>query len=242
MALWRSIILLETLVCLATSHTVLTYPGWRGDTLHTTGIPPADNPSTLGVDYVNGTYQFPYGQEWIYPCGGLPLTTNRTKWPVVGGAVAFQPGWFPGHSVAFIYINIGVTEPGHQAPANMSFNVVPPFQIVGPTNEMYNGTVCLPQVPLPANASLKIGDNITIQVVESAQHGAALYNCVDVTLADPKDVPPVGNDTCFNSTNIGFRYLFTTTALSSSADPTIRPSTIASLSTILLASAVLAFW
>lgn len=58
----------------------------------------------------------------------------------------------------------------------MSMNVVPPFQIVGPSNDMYNGTVCLPQVPLPAKANLKVGDNITIQVVESAQHGAGLYN------------------------------------------------------------------
>jgi hypothetical protein len=40
----------------------------------------------------------------------------------------------------------------------------------------YNGTFCLPQVPLPANYTPKIGDNATIQVIETAQHGAALYN------------------------------------------------------------------
>lgn len=106
----------------------------------------------------------------------MPMSTNRTLWPVVGGAVAFQPGWFPGHRVGFIYVNIGITLPGELAPRNMSFNVVPPFQIVGPSNEMYDGTICLPQVPLPANANLKVGDNITIQVVETAQHGASLYN------------------------------------------------------------------
>lgn len=58
----------------------------------------------------------------------------------------------------------------------MSHNVVPAFQVAGPTNEQYNGTFCLPQVPLPANVSLAIGDNITIQVIELAQHGAAIYN------------------------------------------------------------------
>jgi len=87
-----------------------------------------------------------------------------------------QPGWFPGHSVAFIYVNIGIQGPGDLAPPNMSHNVVAPFQITGPSNVLYNGTFCLPQVPLPANTSLQVGDNITIQVVESAQHGAALYN------------------------------------------------------------------
>ena len=54
--------------------------------------------------------------------------------------------------------------------------MVPVFQIVGPSNLEYNGTFCLPQVPLPANFTPNIGDNATIQVVEAAQHGAALYN------------------------------------------------------------------
>jgi hypothetical protein len=40
------------LICAATlssAHTVLTYPGWRGDNLIT-----------------NET--FPYGMQWMYPC------------------------------------------------------------------------------------------------------------------------------------------------------------------------------
>ncbi len=41
---------------------------------------------------------------------------------------------------------------------------------------MYNGSVCFPQVPLPANFTAEIGKNATIQIVEAAQHGAALYN------------------------------------------------------------------
>ena len=103
-------------------------------------------------------------------------TNNRTKWPVSGGAVSVQPGWFPGHSKALIYVNIGVQAPGDLAPPNMSHPVVPPFQILGPNNLEYPGQFCLPQVGMPANLSLPVGTNITLQVVEAAQHGAALYS------------------------------------------------------------------
>jgi len=44
-----------------------------GDTLHTTGTKPEYNPNTIGVDYENGTYEFPYGQEWVYPCESEPF-------------------------------------------------------------------------------------------------------------------------------------------------------------------------
>ncbi|KAF4555960.1 Hypothetical protein D9617_2g059250 [Elsinoe fawcettii] len=199
----------------------------------------------MGVDYnENGTRSFPWGMEWVYPCGGMPMSTNRTKWPYNGGAVAFQPGWFPGHRVGFIYVNIGITLPGEMAPRNMSFNVVPPFQIVGPTNDMYDGTICLPQVPLPAGQNLKPGDNITIQVVETAQHGAALYNCVDVTLAEPEEVVRVDQSNCFNSSTIGIQYLFTTTNLngSSAASLLYRPSFSAALISTLLAATLYAIW
>lgn len=112
----------------------------------------------------------------------MPTTTNRTFWPTTGGAIAFQPGWFQGHSTAFIYINMGFGNegpelaPGLHGPPNMSNPMINPFQIIGPTRNPYPGTVCLPQVPLPVNASVKAGDNATIQVVELALHGAALYS------------------------------------------------------------------
>jgi hypothetical protein len=102
----------------------------------------------------------------------MPTSTNRTKWPVGGGALAVQPGWFPGHETALIYVNLGFGE----TPENMSHPVVSPFQITGPTNNPYPGTFCLPQVPLPANISVSAGDYATIQVVEVAKHGAALFN------------------------------------------------------------------
>lgn len=109
----------------------------------------------------------------------MPTSTNRTKWPINGGAVSVQPGWFQGHSTAFIYINLGLGT----VPPNMSHPMITPFQIVGPTNDPYPGTFCLPQVPLPADISVNVGDHATIQVVESAKHGAALYNVCFLILA-----------------------------------------------------------
>lgn len=104
--------------------------------------------------------------------GGMRISQNRTLWPVSGGAVGIQPGWFPGHSSAFFYINLGEGN----IPPNYSLPMQPVFEITGPTNLLYNGSFCLPQVPLPVNFTAVIGNNATIQVIETAQHGAALYN------------------------------------------------------------------
>ena len=75
--------LLSLLSVLVSSHTVITYPGWRGDNLHTngsiTGLNGTDFPpdiignAGLGVGD-NNTY--PYGMQWIYPC---MLYTLRRK-------------------------------------------------------------------------------------------------------------------------------------------------------------------
>ncbi|EEP78872.1 conserved hypothetical protein [Uncinocarpus reesii 1704] len=106
----------------------------------------------------------------------------------------------------------------------MSHPMVPPINLVGPTVEPYPGTFCLPQIPLPANISVKVGDNATIQLVEIAKHGAALYNCVDITFAEPEDVPKITRENCFNSTNITAQYVYTVdvdrTINGSSANPT----------------------
>ncbi|OGM41472.1 hypothetical protein ABOM_010071 [Aspergillus bombycis] len=196
------------LMCLglANAHTVIVYPGYRGNNLHTTGTVQETN--GLGVAMSpnttnNNSLIYPYGQQWIYPCGV----------PVGGGAVSFQPGWFQGHATAFIYINLGLGT----VPENMSHPMIPPFQINGPSNEPYPGTVCLPQVPLPANISVSPGDHATIQVVETAKHGAALYNCVDIEFAEPEDVAEVTRDNCFNSSHIAFSQIFAATSLTSGA-------------------------
>lgn len=212
---WATLLVLLC-IGLAQAHTVITYPGYRGNNLHTNGTVAEANGLGVAWDEKNGSYIFPYGMMWMYPCGGMPRSHNRTKWPVDGGAVAMQPGWFPGHQTALIYINMGLGE----IPENMSHPVVSPFQITGPTNDPYPGTICLPQVPLPANISANIGDKATIQVVEIAKHGAALYNCVDIEFADSQDPEikdTVTRDNCFNSSDITFQYMYTTSGIGSGA-------------------------
>jgi len=181
----------------------------------------------------------------------MPPSTNRTKWPVTGGAIAMQPGWFQGHATAFFYINMGFGTTGanyappDQAPLfapetigeppNMSFPMVPVFQIVGPSKNPYPGTFCLPQVPLPANITVNVGDNATIQVVETAIHGASLFNCVDITFAEPEDVPEVNSSNCFNSSTIQFGNVFAIETTSGSS-PIMVPSAITSLTLLVLTS------
>ncbi|KAK0664500.1 hypothetical protein QBC41DRAFT_328646 [Cercophora samala] len=188
-----------TTAAVASAHIVITYPGWRGNNLKT-------------------NKEFPYGMQWMYPCGGMEVTTNRTYWSTKGGAIAFQPGWFQGHATAMVYVNMGFGTEGPEdgppgGPPNMSFPMVPPFQLLGPSKNPYPGTVCLPQVPLPVNATVKAGDNATIQVVELAIHGAALYSCVDITFVDPGDerLTEVNETNCFNSTDIGVADVYTLT-------------------------------
>lgn len=109
--------------------------------------------------------------------GGIGTTKNKTYWPTTGGAVAFQPGWFQGHAKALLHVNLGLgTDGPDNGPPNMSLPMVPQFQMLGPSNSPYPGTVCLPQVPLPEGVEVKAGDEATIQVVELAQHGASLYS------------------------------------------------------------------
>jgi hypothetical protein len=139
----------------------------------------------------------------------MPTSQNRTKWPIRGGGVAFQPGWFTGHGTAFIFINLGLGT----IPQNMSLSMLNGVQLIGPSRDPYPGTFCFPQVPLPANTTVKVGDNATIQVIELAVHGAALYSCVDITFAEPEDVEQLTPDNCFNSSQISSALVFTTTSL-----------------------------
>jgi len=166
---------------LAQGHVVLTYPAWRGNNLITDD-------------------SFPFGMQWAYPCGGLGVTTNRTHWPLDGGAVAFQPGWFVGHDTALIYINIGLGE----QPSNYSWPITTLY-IDGPTNGPYPGTVCLPKLTLPAEVrrQIKSGDFASIQVIEAAKHGAGLFTCADIIFTEDNDeVPNVSERNCFNSSDI----------------------------------------
>ncbi|KOS19464.1 Uncharacterized protein ESCO_000024 [Escovopsis weberi] len=191
--MWSPALINLALAALASAHIVLTYPGTRGNNLITND-------------------SWPFGMQWDYPCGGLGTSRNRTYWPTTGGAISYQPGWESGHMMAMSQINLGYgTDGPDNGPKNMSNIMVKPFQILGPTNAAYPGTICLPQVPLPAGAQVKAGDLATIQVVELAQHGGALYACVDIIFVEPNDprLPEVNETNCFNSSHIGFADVYT---------------------------------
>ena len=77
-----------SLLPIITAHTVITYPGWRGNNLHTNGT----SEDTLGINGVptpdtNGDLLWPFGMQWEYPCtSSLPphnmtdLSNLKTKW------------------------------------------------------------------------------------------------------------------------------------------------------------------
>lgn len=60
---------IDFLALLVSSHTIITYPGWRGDNLLTNG--------TIGVDDY-GDHTFPYGMQWAYPCT-LPILCGKSE-------------------------------------------------------------------------------------------------------------------------------------------------------------------
>ena len=49
------------------AHTVLTYPGWRGDNLHSNGTV-ADTNGIANFATANGSALHPFGMQWEYPC------------------------------------------------------------------------------------------------------------------------------------------------------------------------------
>lgn len=57
------------------AHLVITYPGWRGNNLLTTGRTDSDwiPDDGLGVRYnkTSNDLEYPYGMQWIYPCTSL---------------------------------------------------------------------------------------------------------------------------------------------------------------------------
>ncbi|KAI0175105.1 hypothetical protein BJ166DRAFT_493595 [Pestalotiopsis sp. NC0098] len=190
------------LAAVAQSHLHISYPGSRGSNLVTNGTVAETNGLSIGVaNTTSGDPVYPYGMQWQYPCGGLPVGQNRTAWPVDGdGVLAFQPGLQAGHAKALLYVNLGLGS----LPANYSLVMVPVFNIDGPSNAEYHDGVCLDRVPLPAGVRVRPGDNATVQIVQAAKHGAALYSCVDVTFVEDSEPPSLDSIGCANSTAIRF--------------------------------------
>ncbi|OBT55748.1 hypothetical protein VE04_03839 [Pseudogymnoascus sp. 24MN13] len=150
----KSFIILPALASLATTHYDLVFPEWRGDSF-------ADGAS-----------------QWIYPCANVTQEkSNRTLWPLDGGAVNIHMH----HHWTYYAINIGI---GTLEPA-FTATLTPELH-----NTTGNGTLCIPKLSVPAGLA-KEGDSATLPVVTFDSFGSALYNCADITFSskavDPTD-------------------------------------------------------
>lgn len=82
--MFRFAVSLVACASLAAAHTVIVYPGWRGNNIHTNGtISSTDahiKPGSIGINYEgNDTYGFPYGMQWMYPCTSYPIPPIPTR-------------------------------------------------------------------------------------------------------------------------------------------------------------------
>lgn len=175
--------LLLMLASISSAHFLVRYPAWRGNTLPT---------------------------QFTFPCGGLPRSTNRSAWPVNGGAMSILPLQ---HPFAFTEVNIAlgnnINETGPDKALNNPFSrvLVPMFNMTG-----WNETYCIPMVPIPRDMTheVKDGVNATIQVIQLTPTGASLYNCLDITFSDTEADrfanPKIWDQFCYNGTGMaGFK-------------------------------------
>jgi hypothetical protein len=67
-----AITLFSLVVSLVSAHTVITYPGWRGDNLHSNGSV-EETEGLVVAEARNGSgLLHPYGMQWEYPCMSKP--------------------------------------------------------------------------------------------------------------------------------------------------------------------------
>lgn len=78
------------------------------------------------------------------------------------------------HPWTYIFVNLGL---GGNV-TNFNYTLTPSFW-----NETGNGTLCVPDVPLPAGLAVSDGTEASLQVVTLGASGNALYN---VSLARPQ--------------------------------------------------------
>jgi len=153
--------LLAFYIQLVSAHFTLEYPYWRGDSHET---------------------------QWLRPCGGINVTTNRTEWPLDGGSLRAHFG----HPWAITYVNLGL---GSDDTVIFNISLVPGF------NQTGNGTFCFPKLPIPTDKGITAGTNASLQIIQLSALGSALYNCADITFSDNATV--LESSQCTNSSGIG---------------------------------------
>lgn len=159
---------------LASAHFGVEYPEWRANTL----------------DSEHEEYS-----QWIYPCrcswwtnspdpmvwltravpdigANVPAGAgNRTDWPLEGGSLKLDLH----HPWTYIFVNLGLGD----NVTNFNYTLTPEFW-----NSTGKGTLCVPDLPLPADLSVSDGTKASIQVVTLGESGSALYNVSDLSCRD----------------------------------------------------------
>lgn len=145
---------------LASAHFQINYPYWRGNSFLAPASQytyPCKNPIFLSPTTNSPNYHAGAGIDQTNS------TNNRTLWPLKGGSlnVDFH------HPFTYVFINLGVGS--NVTNFNISLNALP-------LNETGNGTLCLPQLVLPAGLNLQDGTNASLQISTVGPEGTALYN------------------------------------------------------------------
>ncbi|KXJ96177.1 hypothetical protein Micbo1qcDRAFT_231269 [Microdochium bolleyi] len=152
---------------IASAHFGIIYPPWRADTL-----------SEAGEELYS---------QWDRPCAGANVTTNRTAYPIGGGAVELELH----HPWAYVWVNLALGSNSSNFNISLTPNL---YNISG------SGDFCWPLLPIPVQ--IPEGTNATLQVVTGGANGQALYNCADITFRADAPVHTCKNSTQFNVTVI----------------------------------------
>lgn len=102
---------------------------------------------------------------------GVVRSTNRTAWPINGGALSL----IPVHPFALTTINIALGNDINEDIDTNPYNI-PMVALFNQTGA--NSTFCLPKIKIPKLIAPKVanGVNATIQVIQLTGTGAALYS------------------------------------------------------------------
>ena len=130
-----SLLSLLSLPLLVSAHFQMLYPAPRSD-----------------VDETEGTF----------PCGGFPVSENRTQVSTTAFPLALEMGH--DRSVVQVLLALG-NDPGDA----FSITLEQTFQQQG------EGSFCLPAVQLPSDLNITDGTNGTIQVITDGEGGGGLY-------------------------------------------------------------------
>ncbi|KIW47437.1 uncharacterized protein PV06_00134 [Exophiala oligosperma] len=126
--------------------------------------------------------------EPTFPCGGHPVSENRTLVSESVIPVALQMG----HDRTVIQMLLAL---GNNPGDNFNITLEQTFQQQG------EGDFCLPTVKIPADSNITDGTNGTLQVITDNEGGGGLYICADLTFTSAPTVQSLPS-ACTNGTGV----------------------------------------